>query len=197
MIPAAFAMLFFVGALWGIAVFLVAYNGYDRADGIITNIAGVCTFGVSLCPTTPGNPAVHQVVIGDLHLTFACVAFTLLAVMALSDFGKPFAHHEGVGFVFFGARLSGTPNLIVAPIFGILLSVYVYGIFAMRRFAWPLGIFYAAYVILNMPLFILRYHGTAVMQEHSWAYLVPYPFVAIGVSSGAAWLLYRRKSDLR
>ena len=121
----------------------------------------------------------------------------LLAVMALSDFGKPLAHHEGVGFVFFGARLSGTPNLIVAPIFGILLSVYVYGIFAMRRFALPLGIFYAAYVILNMPLFILRYHGTAVMQEHSWAYLVPYPFVAIGVSSGAAWLLYRRKSDLR
>jgi hypothetical protein len=41
----------------------------------------------------------------------------------------------------------------------------------------PLG------VILNMPLFILRYHGTAVMKEHSWAYLVPYPFVAIGVSS--------------
>ena len=121
----------------------------------------------------------------------------LLAVMALSDFGKPFAQHEGVGFVFFGARLSGTPNLVVAPIFGILLSVYVYGIFAMRRFALPLGIFYAAYVILNMPLFILRYHGTAVMQEHSWAYLVPYPFVAIGVSSGAAWLLYRRKSDLR
>jgi hypothetical protein len=121
----------------------------------------------------------------------------LLAVMALSDFGKPFAHHEGVGFVFFGARLSGTPNLVVAPIFGILLSVYVYGIFAMRRFALPLGIFYAAYVILNMPLFILRYHGTAVMQEHSWAYLVPYPFVAIGVSSGAAWLLYRRKAELR
>jgi hypothetical protein len=121
----------------------------------------------------------------------------LLAVMALSDFDKPFAHHQGVGFVFFGARLSGTPNLIVAPIFGILLAVYVYGIFAMRRFALPLGIFYAAYVILNMPLFILRYHGTAVMQEHSWAYLVPYPFVAIGVSSGAAWLLYRRKSDLR
>jgi hypothetical protein len=51
-------------------------------------------------------------------------------------------------------------------------------------------------VIVNMPLFVLRYHGTAVMQEHSWAYLVPYPFVAIGVSSGAAWMLYRRRDDL-
>jgi len=120
----------------------------------------------------------------------------LLALMALSNFGKPFAHNPGVGFVFFGTRLSGSANSIVAPIFGIIIAVYVYGIFAMRKFALPLGIFYAVYVILNMPLFILRYHGTAVMQEHSWAYLVPYPFVAIGVSSGAAWLLYRRKDDL-
>ena len=121
----------------------------------------------------------------------------LLALMVISDFHKPFAHHPGEGFVFFGTRLSGTANTIVAPIFGIILAVYVYGIFAMRKFALPLGIFYAAYVILNMPLFILTYHGTPVMQEHSWAYLVPYPFVAIGVSSGAAWLLYRRKADLR
>jgi len=120
----------------------------------------------------------------------------LIALMALSNFHKPFAHHPGEGFVFFGTRLSGTPNMIVAPIFGIMLAIYVYGIFAMRKFALPLGIFYAAYVILNMPLFILRYHGTPVLQEHSWAYLVPYPFVAIGVSSGAAWLLYRRRADL-
>jgi hypothetical protein len=121
----------------------------------------------------------------------------LLALMALSNFGKPLAHHAGVGFVFFGARLSGAANKIVAPIFGIMLALYAYGILAMRKFALPLGIFYAAYVIVNMPLFVLRYHGTAVMREHSWAYLVPYPFVAIGVSSGAAWLLYRRRDDLR
>ncbi len=121
----------------------------------------------------------------------------LLALMAISNFGKPFAHHAGVGFVFFGMRLTGTANMIVAPIFGVLIAVYVYGILAMRKFFLPLGIFYAAYVIVNMPLFILKYHGTPVMQEHSWAYLVPYPFVAIGVSSGAAWLLYRRKTELR
>jgi hypothetical protein len=121
----------------------------------------------------------------------------LIALMVISNLHKPFAHHPGEGFVFFGTRLSGTANMIVAPIFSIMLAVYVYGILTMRKFALPLGIFYAAYVIVNMPLFILRYHGTAVMQEHSWAYLVPYPFVAIGVSSGAAWLLYRRRADLR
>jgi len=121
----------------------------------------------------------------------------LLALMALSNFGKPFAHNPGVGFVFLGMRLSSAANMIVAPIFGIMLAAYVYGILAMRKFALPLGIFYAAYVTINMPLFILRYHGTPVMQEHSWAYLVPYPFVAIGVSSGAALLLYRHRADLR
>ncbi len=121
----------------------------------------------------------------------------LLALMAISNFGKPFSHNPGVGFVFFGTRLSGAPNMIVAPIFGIVLAVYAYGILAMRKFALPIGIFYAAYVIVNMPLFLVKYQGTAVMQEHSWAYLLPYPFVAIGVSSGAAWLLYRRKADMR
>ena len=120
----------------------------------------------------------------------------LLALMAISNFGKPFSHKAGVGFVFLGTRLSGVPNMIIAPIFGVILAVYVYGILAMRKFALPIGIFYAAYVIVNMPLFILMYHGTAVMQEHSWAYLVPYPFVAIGVSSGAALLLYRRRGEL-
>jgi hypothetical protein len=117
--------------------------------------------------------------------------------MVISNLHKPFAHHPGEGFVFFGTRLSGTANKIVAPIFAAFLAVYVYGILAMRKFALPLGIFYAAYVILNMLLFVIKYHGTAVTQEHSWAYLIPYPFVAIGVSSGAAWLLYRRKDDLR
>jgi cell division protein FtsW (lipid II flippase) len=121
----------------------------------------------------------------------------LLALMVISNLHKPFAHHPGEGFVFFGTRLSGTANKIVAPIFAAFLAVYVYGILAMRKFALPLGIFYAAYVILNMLLFVIKYHGTAVTQEHSWAYLVPYPFVAIGVSSGAAWLLYRRRDELQ
>jgi hypothetical protein len=120
----------------------------------------------------------------------------LFVLMAISNFGKPFSHNPGVGFVFFGTRLLGTANLIIAPIFGIMLVVYAYGILAMRKFALPLGIFYAAYVIVNMALFVAMHRGTQVMQEHSWAYLIPYPFVAIGVSSGAAALLYRRKADL-
>ena len=64
----------------------------------------------------------------------------LLSLMVISNLHKPFAHHPGEGFVFFGTRLSGSANMIVAPIFAIMLAVYVYGILAMRKFALPLGI---------------------------------------------------------
>jgi hypothetical protein len=120
----------------------------------------------------------------------------LFLLMALSNFGKPFSHNSEVGFVLFGTRLAGTANTLVAPLFGIMLVIYAYGILAMRKFALPLGIAYAVYVILNMALFLAMHRGTPVMQEHSWAYLLPYPFVAIGVSGGAAWMLYRRKDAL-
>ena len=46
-----------------------------------------------------------------------------------------------VGFVFFGMKLSGVPNAIVAPLFGILLAVLAYGIWTMRRFAMPIALF--------------------------------------------------------
>ncbi len=74
----------FVGALWALGVFLVTYDGWDRPDRIITNIAGGGAIGVSLFPTTPANhPSARQMVIGDLHLTFACVTFVMLALMSL------------------------------------------------------------------------------------------------------------------
>jgi len=75
--------------------------------------------------------------------------------MALSNFHKALrASSRGMASSSSARGCPGTANLIVAPIFGVMLVVYVYGIFAMRKFALPLGIFYAAYVILNMPLFI-------------------------------------------
>jgi uncharacterized RDD family membrane protein YckC len=68
----------------------------------------------------------------------------LFALMALSNFGKPISHSPGVGFVLLGTRLSGVPNMIIAPIFGVILAVYAYGIWMMRRYALALGIFYAS-----------------------------------------------------
>jgi len=73
----------FVGSLCAIGVFLISYDGYDLADRTITDVAGLCAICIACFPTTPAHqPTARQVLIGDLHLTFACSAFVLLSVMA-------------------------------------------------------------------------------------------------------------------
>lgn len=88
----------FVGALCALGVFLVAYNGYDKVDRWVTNVAGFCAIGVAFCPTKPPvcpagahtclAPGVRhlsegQQVVGDFHLFFAAVTFVALGLMAL------------------------------------------------------------------------------------------------------------------
>jgi hypothetical protein len=118
----------------------------------------------------------------------------LFALMAISNFSKPFQMSPDVGFVFLGTKLHGSPNRIIAPIFGIILAVYVYGIWKMRKFALPIAYFYAAYVIINLVLYTIKNRGTGVMPPAS--FMIGYAIVAIGVSSGAVVLLTRRKADL-
>jgi hypothetical protein len=88
----------FVGALCALGVFLIAYVGYDESDRWITNVAGMGTIGVALCPTKPTvcgaaartcvAPSVRslsqeQQIVGNIHLGFAVIAFLALGVMAM------------------------------------------------------------------------------------------------------------------
>ncbi len=118
----------------------------------------------------------------------------LFALMAISNFSKPFEMSPNVGFVFLGTKLHGSANKTIAPIFGVILAVYAYGIWRMCKFALPIGYFYAAYVIVNLGLYTIKNRGTGVMPPAS--YMIGYAIVAIGVSLGAAVLLTRRKDDL-
>jgi len=73
----------YIGTLCAIGVFLVSYYGYDLADRLITDFAGVGTILTAFFPTTPGYlPTARQVIIGDFHIGFATATFVLLAVMA-------------------------------------------------------------------------------------------------------------------
>jgi hypothetical protein len=106
----------FVGALCALAVFLVAYQGYDLADTTITNLAGVGTVGTALCPTAPYGGTGREVVIGDCHLVFAVITFLMLAVMALrfakrepTPAGLSFWRQAGYAFGFTGAASSVRP----------------------------------------------------------------------------------------
>lgn len=117
----------------------------------------------------------------------------LFCVLAVSNLSKPFEMESNVGFVFFGKRLHGTPNLVIAPLFGLYLFVYGIGVLRLRRWALPMGIAYAVYVALNVGLFAVRMPEEALRNV---AFGVAYMVVAVGVSAASAWLLYRERAAL-
>ncbi len=121
-------------------------------------------------------------------LTIFAILFVLLAI---SNFAKPFSHSAGVGFVFLGDRLTGTANAILGPLFGVILLVYAYGIWAMRKFALPLAYIYVAWVIVNMAMFTMKNRDTQSLPA-----IVVSVVVGIGVPLATAIILSRRKDEL-
>jgi hypothetical protein len=72
---------FLVGALCAIAVFLIAYCGYNELDRWITNLAGIFALGVAFFPTS--NPNFHPLWISYFHQAFSILMMTFLSLMAL------------------------------------------------------------------------------------------------------------------
>jgi len=150
----------FVGALCALAIFLVAYKGYDLADTTITNIAGAATIGVAFCPTTPQDGTGHQVVIGDLHLAFAGVAFVMLAVMALrfakrepTPPGLTFWRQVGYAFGFTGSASSDRPLWKT-----VLYRVCGFVILAAIALIYPVSLVWG-YALLALEMIILTAFG--------------------------------------
>jgi len=127
----------------------------------------------------------------DRALTVVAVLF---AVLAVSNFLKPLQLGADTGFVFFGRRLTGTPNTIIGPLFGLYLLVYALGIWNMRRYALPMGAGYAAYVVLNLVLFNFRMPQPPGIGYKLFGLV--YTIIAIGVSAGTVYLLSRRREAL-
>ena len=123
---------------------------------------------------------------------FLTVAAVLFALLALSNFLKPVLASADTGFVFFGRRLSGVPNDILGPVFGLILVAYVFAIWQMRRFALPLAWAYAAYVVANMVLFSL--HTTD--KPPSPAFMVATLLLGLGVPIGSAIVLTQKRAHL-
>ena len=117
----------------------------------------------------------------------------LFCVLAVSNFTKFLEYEAHQGFMFFGMRQQGTPNLIWGWLFGIYLLIYGIGVLRMRRWALPMGAAYAAYVILNLILFTIRMPEEALARP---IFGLVYIIVAVGVSSGAVYLLNKHKAEL-
>ncbi len=117
----------------------------------------------------------------------------LYVLLAVSNFLKPFEFSGEHGFVFLGVRLSGTANLVAGPAFGVVLAVYAHGLWHLKRFALPLGIAYALYVVVNLAMFNLRMPGEASAAP---LFGLVYTLVAVGVSFSSAYLLAKNRDEL-
>ncbi len=127
----------------------------------------------------------------DTGKTTLRVFAVLIGLRALTDVLKPFG--AGSGFVFFGKLLTGTASHILAPLVGVLMLVYAYGLWQLRRFALPMGIAYGILVTINLVVF-------PMLQELPGgfgpvAYGV-FTLIGLGVSWGAVWLLLQRRGQL-
>jgi hypothetical protein len=126
---------------------------------------------------------------------FLTVMAILLVVLAITDILKPF-HLEGptTGLVFFGHRLSGTPDAILGPLLGIFLIVYAAGIWQMRRYALYLAFVYALYVTINLALFTATNPMPANKNEQVFG--IVYTILALVFTWATAIVINRRKAAL-
>jgi hypothetical protein len=115
----------------------------------------------------------------------------LFAVLAISNFLKPFHLDPNEGFVFLGTKLTGAANAVMGPLFGIILLVYSYGIWAMRKFALQVAYIFLLWVLLNMTLFAVKNQSTQALAANLVAAIV-----GIGVPLASAIVLHRRRADL-
>ena len=125
------------------------------------------------------------------HVLTVCAV--LFGLLAFSNLMKPVGANPEQGFVFFGKRLAGMPNAIIGPLFGLYLLAYAVGIWRMRRWALPMGVLYAIYVVTNLTLFTLRDPNPTA---HGVAFNVIYGAVAVTASAGTAWVLGKRRAVL-
>lgn len=87
---------FFVGILCVVALFLISYQGYERIDNIVANLAGFSALGMIIFPTKMSYHKIEKVgmfliddnISGFLHLFFATVFFFTLSYNAIFLFTK-------------------------------------------------------------------------------------------------------------
>jgi hypothetical protein len=125
---------------------------------------------------------------------FLTVMTILFIVLALSDFTKAlqFANDPAVGgLVILGHKFRGVAhNLVLGPVFGLILLTYAYGIWKLQAWVLPLSIAYAFYVPVNLVLFWSLHQ----LAPPSKVFIVIYLFLSLTGSVGTAiYLAYHHE----
>lgn len=125
---------------------------------------------------------------------FLSVITVLFVLLAISDFTKAiqFANNPAVGgLVVLGHKFQGIAhNLVLGPIFGLVLFAYAFGIWNLRAWVLPLSIAYAFYVPVNEVLFWSLHQ----LPPPALGFIVVYLFLSLTGSIGTAiYLAYHRE----
>jgi len=101
----------FVGSLCALGVFLIGYRAKASQD-VWTTIVGLFAIGVALFPTAPTG---QRSTIGYMHLSFALVLLSGLAVFCVTSFHRETnAARETTNYTYLGAGAAIIVSLLVA-----------------------------------------------------------------------------------
>ena len=125
----------------------------------------------------------------------------LLALVAIEDVLKPFGRQGPTtpasflpriqpGIVVLGVRHTGSRAVILGPLVGVVLVLYAIGIWRMKRYVLMVAWIYAAYVILNVTLFMIRNPPAPTRGEMIFG--IAYSIGAVVLTVGTAVALTRR-----
>jgi hypothetical protein len=119
----------------------------------------------------------------DPRLLVLRVLAVLIALRSLTNIGKPFG--TGSGLVFLGYLLTGPLMWVLAPLLGVYMLVWAYGLWTLAAYARPMGLAYVALVTINVIGFPL--HQSLPPGATLPMYAV-YALVAVGVPALAVVL---------
>jgi hypothetical protein len=111
----------FVGFLFAIAAFLLAYNGHSRNEMILSKVAAAAGLAVALFPCECGN---HTEVLPYVHGTSAAIMFLILTYFCYGFFRRA----RGKGYAEANARA------VIYALSGIAMALSI-GVLAFDNFA--------------------------------------------------------------
>jgi len=92
-----------------------------------------------------------------------------------------------------GHRLTGTGNAVMGPLFGVLLLIFAYGIWTMRRYALAGAYIFTGWVIVNTVLYGMNNRDT---PPPSLIFRLITLAIGIGIPLATAIILSRRSAEL-
>ncbi len=117
----------------------------------------------------------------------------LFGLLAISNFLKPLHLDPDAAFVFLGTKMTGTANTTLSILFGILLAVYGYGIWTMRKIALVIAYLYFPWVVVNMILYTAKNPDA---PPPALLVSVASVVVGIGVPLATIMILHGRRAEL-